>query len=126
MAEFQSLPSRIQDAAQSQFARNEQVRLCILGRSNLLSPDFVIITSNRVLVLDERSMGNLNASYANIRFNLPFPQITAIKLERRLKHLIFGQAYLEIEMGRNRYIVNNLNYGEAKRAMMLISLHIAP
>ena len=96
MAEFQSLPSRIQDAAQSQFARNEQVRLCIL------------------------------ASYANIRFNLPFPQITAIKLERRLKHLIFGQAYLEIEMGRNRYIVNNLNYGEAKRAMMLISLHIAP
>ena len=45
MAEFQRLPSRIRDAARSQLSANEQIQLYLLGISNFLSPDFVIITS---------------------------------------------------------------------------------
>jgi hypothetical protein len=125
MAEFQNLPSRVQDAVQSQLAENEQIQLCILGRADFLSPDFVIITSDRVMVVDERSMGSLNLSYANIRCNLRFPQIKNIKLERHLTHWIFGQACLEIEIARNRYLINNLNYRDARRALKLITSQIA-
>jgi hypothetical protein len=44
MAEFQRLPSRIQESVQSQLAADEQVQLCLLGRSEFLTIDFVIIT----------------------------------------------------------------------------------
>ena len=121
MTEFQNLPSRIQDAVESQLTDNEHVRLCLLGRAGLLSPDFVIITSNRVLVLEERRMGTLNASYANIRCNLPFPEMRGIRLERHLKHRILGQACLAIEIDRNTYFIKNVNHREAKRAFQLIS-----
>ena len=125
MTEFQNLPSRIQDAVQSQLTDDEYVRLCLLGRAGLLSPDFVIITSNRVLVLEERRMGGtLNASYANIRCNLPFPEMRGIKIDRHLKHRILGQACLAIEIDRNTYFIKNVSHREAKRAFQLISAQL--
>ena len=121
MAEFHRLPFRIQETTQSQLRTDEQIRLCMLGRSSLLNPDFVVITSDRVLVLEERQMGSLSASYINVRCNLSFSQITAVKLDQSLKHRIFGQAALEITVNGNKYLINNIGYRDAKRAMTLIS-----
>lgn len=121
MAEFHRLPFRIQETTQSQLRTDEKIRLCMLGRSSLLNPDFVVITSDRVLVLEERQMGSLSASYINVRCNLSFSQITAVKLDQSLKHRIFGQAALEITVNGNKYLINNIGYRDAKRAMTLIS-----
>ena len=121
MAEFHRLPFRIQETTQAQLSADEQIRLCTLGRSSLLNPDFVVITSDRVLVLEERQMGSMSASYINIRCNLPFSQITAIELNQSLKHRIFGQAALEITVNGDKYLIDNISYRDAKRAMTLIS-----
>ena len=121
MADFHRLPYRIQEATQAELSADEQVRLCTLGRSNLLNPDFVVITSDRVLVLEERQMGSLSASYINIRCNLSFTQITGVKLDQSLKHRIFGQAALEIEVNGDKHLINNISYRDAKHAMALIS-----
>ena len=121
MADFHRLPSRIQEATQAELSADEQVRLCTLGRSNLLNPDFVVITSDRVLVLEERRMGSLSASYINIRCNLSFTQITGVKLDQSLKHRIFGQAALEITVNGDKHLINNISYRDAKHAMALIS-----
>jgi hypothetical protein len=126
MAEFHRLPSRIQEAAQSQLAANEQVWLCTLGRSDLLNPDFIIITSERVLVLEERQMGSLSASYINIRCNLLFSQITAVELDRSFKHRVFGQASLEVKVNGDKHLINHISHHEAKHALALISSQIVP
>ena len=127
MAKFQHLPSRIRDAVGSQLGANEGVQLCLLGRSDFLSPDFVIITSRRLLVLEERSMGSLGASYTNIRCNLLFSEISAVKLSRRWKHRLLRQACVEIDKrNSDRYLINRVSYREAKLALELISLQIAP
>jgi hypothetical protein len=120
MAEFHRLPFRIQETTQAQLNADEQIRLCALGRSSLLNPDFVVITSDRVLVLEERQMGSLSASYINIRCNLSFAQITAVELDQNLKHRIFGQAALEITVNGDKYLIDNISYRDAKRAMTLI------
>ena len=121
MADFHRLPFRIQETTQDQLGADEQIRLCTLGRSSLLNPDFVVITSDRVLVLEERQMGSLSASYINIRCNLPFSEITGIELEQSLKHRIFGQAALEITVNGDRHLINNISCRDAKRVMTLIA-----
>ena len=127
MAEFQRLPSRIRDTVTSQLGANEQIELCLLGRSNFLSPDFVIITSHRLLVLEERSMGSLGASYTNIRANLLFSEISAVKLSRDWKHRLLRQACVEIDKrNSDRYLINRVSLREAKLALELITTQIQP
>ena len=121
MADFHRLPFRIRETAQDQLSADEQIWLCVLGRSRLLNPDFVVITSDRVLVLEERQMGSLGASYVNIRCDLSFSQITGIQLDQSLKHRIFGQAALEITVDGDKHLINNISYRDAKHAMALIS-----
>lgn len=121
MADFDRLPFRIREAARSQLDTAERILLCTLGRSSLLSPDFVVITSGRVLVLEERQMGSLSASYVNIRCNLSFSEITGVKLDQRLKHRMFGQAALEIRVNGDKYLINNISCRDAKDAVALIS-----
>ena len=121
MADFHRLPFRIQETTQDHLGADEQIRLCTLGRSSLLNPDFVVITSERVLVLEERQMGSMSASYINIRCNLSLSQITAVKLNQSFKHRIFGQAALEITVNGDRHLINNISCRDAKRAMTLIS-----
>ena len=120
VADFHRLPFRIQEAAQAQLGVDEQIRLCTLGRSSFLNPDFVVITSDRVLVLEERQMGSLSVSYVNIRCNLSFTQITGVKLDQSLRHRIFGQATLEIEVNGDKHLINNISYSDAKYVMTLI------
>jgi len=121
MPEFERLPSRIRETVRAHLDNAEQVQMCALGRSNLLYPDFVIITSSRVLVLDERPIGMLGVSYINVRCDLPFSRITSLKLSRNLTHRIFGQATIEMKVNGDTYLLCNISHNEAQRALALIS-----
>ena len=124
MADFENLPLRVQRIAKAELQPDEEIRLCALGRSSLLHPDFVLITTLRVLILNERYMGSLAISYANIRCNVFFGEIRNVKLSRFLKHRIFGQARLEIDIKRNSFWIDNMNLREARRAHQLIAEQI--
>ena len=124
MADFENLPNRIQRIAKSELQPDEQICLCVLGRSSLLHPDFVLITTLRVLILDEKYMGSLAISYANIRCNVFFSEISAVKLARLLKHRFFRQARLEINVKRNSFWIDNMSLREARRAHQLIAEQI--
>ena len=124
MVDFENLPIRIQQIAKAELQPNEQICLCVLGRSSLLHPDFVLITTLRVLILDERYMGSLAISYANIRCNVFFSEISTVKLARLLKHRFFGQARLEINVKRNSFWIDNMSLREAQRAHQLIAEQI--
>lgn len=121
MANFENLPDRIKRLAETEFQQNEYIHLCVLGRSSILRPDYVIITSLRILVIDERDMGSLAISYANIRCNLFYSEISAVKLARLLKHRLLGQARLEINVKRNVHWIDNLSYTEAKQVQSYIT-----
>ncbi len=121
MADFSNLPIRIQRVAEAELQDAEQICMCILARSSLLRPDFVLITSLRVLVLDEKFMGSLAISYANIRCNVFFSDILSVKLVRFLKHRLFGQARIEIDVKRNVFLIDNLNLQEARHVHQLIT-----
>ena len=124
MAEFENLPTRIQQLAKAELQQDEKIKFCVLGRSSLLRPDFVLITSQRVLVLDEKFMGSIAISYANIRCNVLFREISSVKLARMLKHRLFGQARLEIYVKRNIYWIDNLGFHEAMHIQQLINEQI--
>lgn len=124
MADFHNLPIRIQRIVESELQLDEQICLCVLGRSSLLRPDFVLITTSRVLILDERYMGSLAISYANIRCNVLFSEISTVKLARFLKHRLLGQARLEINVKRHTFWIDNLSFREARRAHQLITEQI--
>lgn len=124
MADFENLPLRIQQVVQAELQTDERVSMCVLAGSSLLHPDIVLITSLRVLVLDEKFMGSLAISYANIRCNVFFSDILAVKLARILKHKIFGQARLEINVKRNTYWIDNMRLQDAQRAHQLITEQI--
>ena len=125
MAEFTNLPPRIQKTVRAHIGEDEDVRLCILGRSGLLRPDFVFITTRRVLVLDERYMGSLAVSYANIRCNLLFTEIRGVKLVRQFRHRLLSQARLEISVLRNVHWIDNINFRSAQCAYIYITDQIA-
>ena len=124
MAEFTNMQPRIQKTVQAQIGEDEEVCLCILGRSDLLRPDFVFITTRRVLVLDERYIGSLAVSYANIRCNLLFTEILDVKLVRQFKHRLLNQARLEISVLRNVHWIDNINFRSARSAYMCITEQI--
>ena len=68
MAVFEYLPAQIRRAAKENMSQDEQVRMCFVGGSSLFaSKDYVVITSGRVLVMDERTIGALDKSYVNIK-----------------------------------------------------------
>ena len=121
MAEFENLPIHIQQVAEAELQTDEQICLCVLSRSSLLRPDFVLITTARVLILDERYMGSLAISYANVRCNVLFSEISTVKLTRFLRHRLFGQARLEIGVKRNTFWVDTMNFRESQRAHQLIA-----
>ena len=121
MAEFANMPSRIQKIVRAHICEDEHICLCVLGRSNLLRPDFVFITTHRVLVLDERYMGSLAVSYTNVRCNVLFTEIRDVKLVRHLKHRLLYQARLEISVVRNVHWIDNISFRSAQSAYACIA-----
>ena len=118
------MPPRIQKIVKAQLCEDEWVCLCVLGRSSLLRPDFVFITTRRVLVLDERYMGSLAVSYANIRCNVLFTEIRDVKLVRHFKHRLLSQARLEISVVRNVHWIDNISFRSARSAYTCITQHL--
>ena len=121
MADFANMPPRIQKIVQAHIGEDEHVHFCVLGRSSLLRPDFVFITTHRVLVLDERYIGGLTLSYANVRCNLLFTEIRGVKLIRHFKHRLLRQAKLEISVVRNVHWIDNINFRSAQYAYTCIT-----
>ena len=121
MAELANMPLRIQKIVRAHICEDEQLHLCVLGRSHLLRPDFIFVTSHRVLVLDERYIGSLAVSYANVRCNLLFTEIRAVKLVRHLKHRLLNQAKLEIHVLRNVHWIDNISFRSARNAYTCIT-----
>ena len=121
MVEFTNLPLRIQKTVQAHIRKDEAVSLCVLGRSGLLRPDFVLITTHRIMVLDERYIGSLAVSYANIRCDLLFTEIHDVKLVRQLRHRLLSQARLEIAVVRNVHWIDNINFRSARCAALYIA-----
>ena len=125
MAEFTNMPPRIQKTVRAQIGEDEEVCLCLLGRSDLLRPEFVFITTRRVLVLDERYIGSLAVSYANIRCNLLFTEIRDVQLVRQFRHRLLSQARLEISVLRNVHWIDNISFRSARCAYIYITDQIA-
>ena len=125
MAEFANMPPRVQKIVRAHLCSDEQVDLCVLGRSSLLRPDFVFITTRRVLVLDERYMGSLAVSYANVRCNVLFTEIRDVKLVRDFKHRLLHQAKLEISVVRNVHWIDNISFRSAQSAYVCIAKQLA-
>ena len=121
MAEFANMPPRIQKIVRTHLCKDEHICLCVLGRSNLLRPDFVFITTRRVLVIDERYMGSLAVSYANVRCNVLFTEIRDVKLVRHFKHRLLSQARLEISVIRNVHWIDNISFRSARSAYACIA-----
>ena len=121
MAEFANMPPRIQKIVRAHICEDEHVRLCVLGRSNLLRPDFVFITTRRILVLDERYMGSLAVSYTNVRCNVLFTEIQDVRLVRHFKHRLLYQARLEISVVRNVHWIDNISFRSAQAAYAYIA-----
>ncbi len=120
MAEFANMPPRIQKIVKTHLCEDERICLCVLGRSSLLRPDFVFITTHRVLVLDERYMGSLAVSYANVRCNVLFTEMRDVRLVRCFKHRLLGQAKLEISVVRNVHWIDNISFRSARSAYACI------
>lgn len=119
------MPPRIQKVVKAHLCKDERICLCVLGRSSLLRPDFVFITTRRVLVLDERHIGSLAVSYANVRCNVLFTEIRDVQLVRHFKHRLLSQAKLEISVVRNVHWIDNISFRSAQSAYTCIVRQLA-
>lgn len=121
MAEFNYFPEPIRNTAIENMLPDEKVKMCfIAGTSLSSSKDYVIITSQRVLVLDERTIGYLGKYYVNVKENVPIGQIKSIDITRGFMNRLLGQASMGLQIDRYKYLINNGNFGDIKKAEKLI------
>ena len=122
MAVFERLPVQIRRAVRERMSQDEQVKMCFLAGSSMLSSkDYVVITSRRVLVIDERTIGCLGRSYVNIRDNVPIAEVTSIDVTRTFINKILGQANMGLQIDRYKYLINNGGKKEIAAAAELIA-----
>ena len=121
MAIFEYLPEQIQNVVKENLQPDEQIRMCFLAGISLFSSrDYVIITSRRVLVIDERTIGCLGRSYVNIKENVPIDQITSIEISRTFTNRLLGQSNMGLQVERYKYLIKSGNSREIKTAARLI------
>jgi len=121
MAIFEYLPEQIQNVVKENLQPDEQIRMCFLAGISLFSSrDYVIITSRRVLVIDERTIGCLGRSYVNIKENVPIDQITSIEISRTFMNRLLGQSNMGLQVERYKYLIKSGNSREIKTAARLI------
>ena len=122
MAVFERLPDRIRKAVQDRILQNEEVKMCFLAGSSLdSSKDYVIITSQRVLVIDERILGSLGSSYVNIRDDISIDKITSIDITRTFKNKLLGQSSMGLQVDKYKYLINDGGKKEIELAVKLIN-----
>lgn len=122
MAVFERLPEQIQKAARERISSDEQVRMCFLAGSSLFaSRDYVVITSRRILVMDERTIGCLGRMYVNVRDDIPIDEIKLIDIKRTFMNKLLGQSSMGLQIDRYKYLINNGSKKEIETAAKLIA-----
>lgn len=122
MKEFRHLPQSVKDAVESRIEEEEEIQLFFLaGKPMFSSPDYVFITTERVLIIDIRTIGHLTESYVNVKSDLLFSEIKSVKLNRTFKNKLFRQANLEIDIDGYKHLIKGANCKVAKKALKLIS-----
>ncbi|MEK7398935.1 MAG: hypothetical protein AAB116_18530 [Candidatus Poribacteria bacterium] len=122
MAEFEYFPQHIRKKIVEHISQDEKIKMCFIAGSSLaFNKDFVVITSKRVLVVDERTMGSLGKLYVNIKEDVPIEDIESIEIYRSPMDRLIGQASMGLKVDRYKYLINNGNAGEIKKAIQLIS-----
>ena len=129
MAVFEYLPVQIRKAVLENMSQDEQVEMCFLAGSSLFSSrDYVVITSRRVMVMDERTIGCLGRAYVNVRENVLIDQITSVDISRTFMSKMLGQASMGLQADRYKYLIKNGSRKEIEAAAELITdlAHLTP
>jgi hypothetical protein len=122
MADFERLPVQIRRAVQENISQDEQIKMCfVAGSSMFSSKDYVVVTSRRALVMDERTIGCLGRSYVNIKENVPIDQITSVDISRTFINRLLGQSSMGLQVEGYKYLINNGSKKEIEAAAELIS-----
>ena len=122
MAVFEYLPVQIRKAVLDNMSQDEQIEMCFIAGSSLFSSrDYVVITSRRVMVMDERTIGCLGRAYVNVRENVPIDQITSVDISRTFMGKILGQASMGLQADRYKYLIKNGSRKEIEAAAELIA-----
>jgi len=126
MAQFELLPTEIQNTVKEHLIADEEVKMCFLAGSVFLGPEYIVITSSRIIVLNIRNIGTLSQSYVNVRCDVPFADITKIDTNRSFKNKLLGQTNIRIRVNGYEHLINNANNQEANKAVELLSSLIDP
>ena len=129
MADFERLPPQIRKAVQDNMSEDEQIKMCfVAGSSMFASKDYVVITSRRALVMDERTIGCLGRSYVNIKENVPIDQITSVDISRTFMNKVLGHSNMGLQIEGYKYLINSGNKKEIEAAAELITdlAHLPP
>jgi len=122
VAVFEYLPMQIRKVVQENISQDEQVEMCFLAGSSMFSSrDYVVITSRRVMVMDERTIGCLGRAYVNVRENVLIDQITSVDISRTFMSKLLGQANMGLQADRYKYLIKNGNRKEIEAAAELIA-----
>ena len=122
MAVFEYLPVQIRRAVQENTSQDEQIEMCfVAGTSLFSSKDYVVITSRRVLVMDERTIGCLGRSYVNVRENIPIDQIISVDISRSFMNKLLWQSSMGLQVERYKYLINSGSKKEIEAAAELIN-----
>jgi hypothetical protein len=122
MAVFKHLPEHIRKTVQENISQEEQIKMCLIAGSSLASSkDYVVITSRRVLVMDERVLGSLGKTYINVKENVPIDQITSVEISRTFMNKLLGQSSMRMHVDQYTYLVNNGNKKEVEAAAELVT-----
>lgn len=122
MVVFERLPERIRKTAQENISQDEQIKMCLVAGSPMSSSrDYVVITAQRVLVMDERTMGTLGTSYVNVKENVPIDEITAVDISRTFMNKLLGQSSMGMQVDRYKYLINNGDKKEIQAAAELVT-----
>jgi len=121
MAVFERLPDNIRKAALDKMSQDEKVKMCFIAGSSLASNrDYVIITSKRVLVLDERVLGSLGKSYVNVRDDILLDKILSVDINRTFMNKLLGYSNMGLQVEKYKYLINNGSKKEIQAAAKLI------
>ena len=122
MAVFSELPAQIRKAVQGNILPDEQIKMCFLAGSLLFSSkDYVVITSRRVLVMNERTIGALGKAYVNVKENVPIDEITEVDISRTFMSKMLGQASMGMQIDGYKYLIKDGSRKEIEAAVELIN-----
>ena len=122
MVVFSELPAQIRKAVQGNILPDEQIKMCFLAGSLLFSSkDYVVITSRRVLVMDERTIGTLGKAYVNVKENVPIDEITEVDISRTFMSKMLGQASMGMQIDGYKYLIKDGSRKDIEAAAELIN-----